>query len=314
MPFPHHIRGVLVQIRSFLTIVEEGSLRRAADRLRVSQSTLTRQIQALEHEIGGRLLERTSSGVLPTNGGHALAERMRSFLSDYDDALLEVRRLVRGESEQLRIGFIASAAAQYLQPLMSDLREHFPGSKVRMLDLSPGEQISALRRGEIDLALIDQGSELLSRDFYVRKIAEVPSEVILPKNHPLASRTGVSIADLKDETFVKGPDADLPGYEQRLVQLCWKLGKFRPKFIGQPDSLADGLSMVANEDAVLLVPGFDRQQMSACFTTCFASVPITDPGAVWDLSIAWQRGRASAPLRFMIDSFSKSGSIQQIAR
>ena len=57
---------MLEQIRSFLTVVEEGSLHRAAARLRISPSTLSRQMQALEHELGGRLLERMTTGVSPS--------------------------------------------------------------------------------------------------------------------------------------------------------------------------------------------------------------------------------------------------------
>ena len=60
---------MLEKLRLFLVVLEEGSLRRAADRLRISQSAITRQMQSLELELGGRVLERTSAGVRSTNGG-----------------------------------------------------------------------------------------------------------------------------------------------------------------------------------------------------------------------------------------------------
>ena len=100
---------MLEKLRLFLVVLEEGSLRRAADRLRISQSAITRQMQSLELDLGGRVLERTSAGVRPTNGGHALAGRAKTLLADYDSTMAEVRRLNRGESERLRIGYIASA-------------------------------------------------------------------------------------------------------------------------------------------------------------------------------------------------------------
>src|SRR5882757_4943632 len=99
---------MLEKLRLFLVVLEEGSLRRAADRLHISQSAITRQLQLLEHDLGGRVLERTSSGVRPTNGGNALAERAKALLAAYDSSMAEVRRLVRGEGERLRIGYIAS--------------------------------------------------------------------------------------------------------------------------------------------------------------------------------------------------------------
>jgi molybdate transport repressor ModE-like protein len=178
---------VLETLRLFLVVLEEGSLRRAADRLRISQSSITRQIQSLELDLGGSVLERTSAGVRPTNGGKALAERAKTLLADYDSTMAEVRRLVRGESERLRIGYMASAAQEYLVPALAVLRRTYPRLKVKMLDQTPGEMISALRQGEIDLALTLHGIDLLSRDFYARKLATVRSVVALPVSHRLAA-------------------------------------------------------------------------------------------------------------------------------
>src|SRR5439155_5332648 len=192
---------MLEKLRLFLVVLEEGSLRRAADRLRISQSAITRQMQSLELDLGGRVLERTSAGVRPTNGGHALAERAKTLLADYDSTMAEVRRLVRGESERLRIGYIASAVQEYLGPALAVLRRTYPKLKVKMLDQTPGEMIIALRRGEIDLALTGHGVALLSRDFYTHKLASVPSVVALPLNHQLASLKQIYISELKGESF-----------------------------------------------------------------------------------------------------------------
>src|SRR6201989_151132 len=106
---------MLEKLRLFLVVLEEGSLRRAADRLRISQSAITRQMQSLELDLGGRVLERTSAGVRPTNGGQALAERAKTLLADFDSAMAEVRRVVGGESERLRIGYISSALQEQLR-------------------------------------------------------------------------------------------------------------------------------------------------------------------------------------------------------
>ena len=86
---------MLDKLRLFLVVLEEGSFRRAADRLRISQSAITRQMQSLELDFGVRVLERTSAGVHPTNGGQALAERAKTLLADYDSTVAEVRRLNR---------------------------------------------------------------------------------------------------------------------------------------------------------------------------------------------------------------------------
>src|SRR6202049_1854349 len=222
------IFAVLEKLRLFLVVLEEGGLRRAADRLRISQSSITRQIQSRELDLGWCVLERTSAGVRPTNGGNALAERAKTLLADYDSAVAEVRRLVRGESERLRIGYVASAAQEYLVPALAVLRRTYPRLKVKMLDQTPGEMIIALRQGKIDLALTLHGIDLLSLDFYARKLATVRSLVALPVSHRFATERQVSLSQLKGETFVRGSDDVVPGYTQRIVQFCRKDGGFRP--------------------------------------------------------------------------------------
>src|SRR5215213_1178162 len=132
---------MLAQLRSFQVVIEEGSLNRAAGRLRISQPALSRQMQALEAEVGGRLLERTTAGVSPTDAGHALAASIRPVLTDYEAAMAEARRLARGQREHLRIGYLVSVAQTYLNPALTSLRQTHPNVKVKLLDLSPGEQI-----------------------------------------------------------------------------------------------------------------------------------------------------------------------------
>jgi DNA-binding transcriptional LysR family regulator len=293
---------MLEKLRLFLVVLEEGSLRRAAERLHISQSAITRQLQSLELDLGGRVLERTSAGVRPTNGGHALAERAKALLADYDSTMAEVRRLVRGESERLRIGYIASAAQEYLGPALAALRRAYPKLRIKMLDQTPGEMIAALRQGEIDLALTLHGADLLSRDFYARKLATVRSLVALPASHRLATEKQVSLSQLKDETFVRGSDDAVPGYTQRIVQFCRKYGGFRPRLvtIGGATSLVESLTLSANEDAISIQPVF----ISHLKVPNVAMVPIADAGATWDLFIVWQRGKAAGPLRTLLSELN----------
>jgi len=223
-----------------------------------------------------------------------------------------VRRLVRGESDRLRIGYVASAVQEYLGPALALLRRTHPKLKVKMLDQTPGEMIIALRQGEIDLALTANGGDLLARDFYIHKLASVPSLVSLPLDHPLASQKTVAISQLKDESFVAAPDSVAPGYSQKIVQFCRRFGKFRPRFvtIGQPASLAEGLVTAANEGAISLHPIF----ISHLGIPNVVMVPLTDKEATWDLFVVWQRGKASGPLRALLDALSlKRGGAQSLS-
>jgi DNA-binding transcriptional LysR family regulator len=112
--------------------------------------------------------------------------------------MAEARRMVRGKSDRLRIGYVASAMHEYLEPALALLRRTYPKLKIKMLDQTPGEMIIELRRGEIDLALTNHGVDLLSRDFYTHKLASVPSSVALPRDHPLAGQKEISISQSRE--------------------------------------------------------------------------------------------------------------------
>ncbi len=267
-------------------------------------------MQALEHELGGKLLERSSTGVRPTSGGYALATKTAALLASYDSTMADVRHLVRGETEQLRIGYLASAFGEYLAPALEKVRQVHPRTKVKLLDLFPGEQITALRQGEIDIALTQEIGDLLGRDFYTRQLAVTESIVALPAGHPLALRKQAKIAELKNETFVTGTEERVPGYRRRLAQICRNCGRFRPKLIDNSGDLSSKLAMVANEDAVALLPAYMRHQAAPGVVI----VPVADAGATWRLFVVWQRGKTGGALRALLDSLPAKASTGAHAR
>jgi DNA-binding transcriptional LysR family regulator len=289
---------MLATLRAFLAVAQEGSIHRAAIRLRVSQSALSRQMQALEHEVGGRLLERTSTGVKLTAGGHALQAKIGPVLAGYDGVLRDVRRLVRGEADRLRIGYLPSAGREHLDAALTRVRREHPATAIKLLDLSPGEQAAALRAAEIDVGLTMGSVELLGRDFYARKLATRTSCVVLPEQHPLARLKNVRLAQLKHETFVKGTEEQVPGITSRLTAYCRTYGGFRPKYVGPAHTLAESFEISANENAIVLLPAFTPQPAGPGVVIR----PLADPEVTWDLLVVWQRGKPGSALRSLLDA------------
>lgn len=287
-------------LRSFFAISEFGSLSKAAEQLHVSQSTLTRQVQALEAEIGGQLLERGHRGAALTAAGHALLEGMRPVVAKADVVIAEARKLARGQSASLRIGYILSAASDYLNPALSALRRAQPDIKVRLVDLSPGKQIAALRRGELDVVVLGNINAAISREFFVRRIKTLPVVVALPEDHPLATHDDLALADLRREMFVGADPEEVPGFNSWLTQLCRRAG-FRPRLVEQAGSLTETLSLLVAEHAVTLLPGLVEKLK----VPGVAFRPLRTPAVTWDLQIAWQRGKITEPVRQLVDFITK---------
>ena len=289
---------MLTQLRAFFVVIEEGSLSRAAVRLHQSQSALTRQMQSLEDELGGRLFERTHTGVKLTGAGHLLADTMRPVVAAYDRGMAEVGQLLKhGARRMIRVGYLPAAAHVYLDPALAIFRREHPQVKVVLCDLFPGEQIEQLRRGEIDVALLGPEGHTLEREFYTRQLAALPLVVILPADHPLAARPSVRLADLKDERFVRASEAQQPGRDRWVTQLCREAG-FRAKFSSTAENLSHALSLVAGEGLVLLAPALLQGYPSGGVRM----VPLAEPAARWDMWMVWQRGRTAGALRALLDA------------
>lgn len=287
-------------LRSFFAICEFGSMSKAAEQLHVSQSTLTRQMQTLEAEVGGALLERGHSGVALTATGHALLEGMRPVVAKADIVLADARKLARGQSASVRIGYIISAAGEYLTPALASFRRSHPQTKVHLVDLSPGEQIAALRRGELDVILLGNINAAIPREFFVRRIATFPVRVALPETHPLAATEDIPLADLRKEMFVGANPDNIPGFNNWLIQLC-RRGGFRPKIVENADSITETLSLLVAENAIALLPSLvERFQVPG---VTFRSLHGT-PGK-WDLQVAWQRGKITEPVRELVALLTK---------
>jgi Transcriptional regulator len=269
---------------------------KAAEQLHVSQSTLTRQMQTLEAEIGGQLLERSPSGVALTAAGHALLEGMRPVVAKADIVISETRKLALGRSASVRIGYLMSAASDYLNPAIASLRRSHPETKVHLVDLSPGEQIAALRRGELDVVVLGSLNAAIAREFFVRRIETFPVVVALPENHALAAEEGIALADLRKEMFVGADPDDLPGFNNWMIQLCRTAG-FRPKIVENSESLTHTLSLLVAENAVTLLPAL----MEKFNVPGVAFRPLRGTKVKWDLQVAWHRGKITEPVRELVN-------------
>lgn len=287
-------------LRSFFAISEFGSLSKAAEQLHVSQSTLTRQMQTLETEIGGKLLDRGHSGVALTAAGHALLEGMRPVVARADIVVSETRKLARGQSSSVRIGYLMSAAGDYLNPALASLRRSHPQTKVVLVDLSPGEQIAALRRGDLDVLVLGNINAAIEREFFVRRIATLPVVVALPETHELAAGDSIALVDLKRELFVGANADDIPGFNNWIIQLCRRAG-FRPKIVENADGLTHTLSLLVAENAVTLLPGL----VSKFKVPGVTFRPLRSPAVKWDLQVAWQRGKIVEPVRELVDLLTR---------
>lgn len=288
------------RIRALLTVIEEGSVNRAAVRLRITQPALSRQMKALEHELGGRLLERETSGVKPTGLGHALVKAMQPLVKSYDSAMADVRRQARGERSELRVGYLSSAAQRFLTPALALLRKSHPTARLKLHDLSPRAQIIALRDGELDMALIGQEGAAAASEFHSAKLCSLGVCAAMSDNDRFSAKKSISLKDLKGRDFIGIDEDEMPGRNRWMAALC-KTAGFKPRFIAVVDGLTNVMSHVVSESAVTLVPAYFAKSSHPGV----AFVPVSDARAKWDFIVLWQKGSPSVAARALVSALKQ---------
>ncbi|GLB69048.1 MULTISPECIES: LysR family transcriptional regulator [Arthrobacter] len=191
----------LDQARSFIAVAEELHFGRAAERLRMTQPPLSRQIQKLERSIGVDLLERDNRKVSLTAAGRAFLGEARRLVIAADRAPVTARRIAAGQAGELRIGFTAASAFSLLGPLLEQISTELPDVDVELQELVTSEQVQALLDGDLDLGLARPPFD--TERFKSHLLLSEDLQLAVPAGHELDRLTRpVAAADLKDVPLI----------------------------------------------------------------------------------------------------------------
>ena len=200
----------LRHLRYFVAVGEEQHYGRAAQRLRVAQPSLSRQIQDLEAEIGFKLFDRLSRGVKLSTAGRLFLEEARRILDHVEDATKRAKRVASGQSGTLRTGFIESMSWHGIVPdSFRQFREQQPDAELQIKPLSSLEQIQAIQSGQLDAGFLFTIANI-DRELAQFDIALVDLMLAVPKEHPLAKSGALRLRDLKSVLFIWFPRRESP--------------------------------------------------------------------------------------------------------
>jgi DNA-binding transcriptional LysR family regulator len=233
-----------------------------------------------------------------------LIKLMRPVVERYDRALADARKLARGIRSELRVGYLVSAGPSLLTPALARFRKAHGNLKLKLHDMSPGEQINALRAGELDIALVGQEGAAAARDFYSLKLHSFDVVAALSTTDPLARRKQIHLRDLSKHAFIGVDEHEVPGRNQWMIALCRKAG-FKPRFLVVTDGITNVLSEVVSEAGVTLLPGYFRNFSHPDVVF----VPIADTHARWDCIVLWQRGSPPPAARALVDALAATARL-----
>jgi len=254
----------LKQMRYFLAVAEARHLGRAAERLHMAQPPLTRQIHALEDELGALLFTRTPKGMELTEAGQTLLDEVPNLLALAQRARERTRAAGRGETGRLDVGLFGSGVLDVIPRLLARFHAERPDVQIVLHTMTKAEQLDALRERHISVGF----NRLVAPepDLVIETVLREQMRVALPETHPLCAQAVVRVVDLADAPMILYPNLPLPGLAQQVMQAFAQEGV--PLRIEQ--EVEDVLTAVA-----LVAGGF-----GACITTA-SSESLRLPGVVY---------------------------------
>jgi LysR family hydrogen peroxide-inducible transcriptional activator len=247
------------QLKYFCAVARHGTFTRAAEVEHVAQPSLSQQILKLEAELGSRLFDRLPRSAKLTVFGKAFLPKAERILRELEDAKTELLEMAGNEKGDVVVGIIPTIAAYLLPKLLAGFAARHPLITVKIIeDITPA-LLQRLQDGTIDMAIAAlpiTGGELAAEELFEEKFYAV-----LPKTHPRASHTSISLAELNREPFLLLKEGHC--FRDSLIAACHK-SKVTPSVVFESGQFATILAMVSAGMGVSAVPAMAVQPQPGC--------------------------------------------------
>lgn len=245
------------QIKAFLAVSETGNFGQAAKQCGVTQSTISRQIQALEDHLGLSLFHRQAQAKL-TIGGETLLPHARRICQEWEKVEEKIEDLLGGKQPELCVAGIHSVCAFYLPPILQKFCQSHPQVQLRVTALGSDRALKVLRDGLVDIAIVMNNKYLTATsEMVVKHLYREPIQVLIARNHPLAQKSSVTIADLVPYAQVIFKD----GYGmQRIVQDLFSSNGFELEVAMELNTLDAFRGVIRQGNLVALLPELALQE------------------------------------------------------
>ena len=285
----------LRHLRYFVAVADELSFTRGAEKLRIAQPSLTRQIRDLEEELGVQLLDRTKKRVLLTRHGESFLQGAKRLLGYSAEIVQSVHDLDRKASAMINIGYVPNPFHRALPATLTQFEKNFPEISVNLFGMSPTEQVSAIKAGKLDIGFVGLVPPTNEPDLQVQFVASYPAVLLLPKRNPLAKKAIVKLAGVGSLSFIALSEKCYPGYERWLRGSCEKLG-LKCKILQIVDTESALLQAISSGLGVALLP----DQIKDAMHENIVIKPIKS-AECFSSSVVWKKANQSPVLKSYLE-------------
>lgn len=294
----------LKSLQAFVQLAERGHFGRTALQLGMTQSGLSQLIKTLEKTVGAALITRTTRSVSLTEAGELYLHIARELIDAHRLADQKLSHFLQGEEGVVRLGFVASAALGIIPRLAARLQESAPGIRLSLREMTSAEQLSRLKGGEIDVGVLRDIREYAGLEIMPLEIE--PLRLAVPMTHALSRKQIVSLADLRSESFVMFPRANISYLHAHIHRICDNAG-FTPVVVEEAIQFATILGLVSSNAGIAIVP----EGLRAIQLPNVVFIPIREPEAVSRLYLARRAGERASPAAKRLIEIALGSPIQK---
>jgi len=242
----------LRHLRYFVTVVEEQSITKAAEKLCMAQPPLSRQIQKLEEELGILLFERGSRPARTTEAGQFFYQHAVQILTHTAQATSMAKR-ISSVNKIVRIGYVSSLLYALLPQIIYLFRQNNPEIEVELIECGTKNQIEALKQGKIDIGF----GRLRISDPAIKRILlrEEKLKLAVHKNHHLAEcmDQGIYLSQIINEPIFSYPASQKPNFSTLIQSIFTELGLV-PKDMIEVREIHMALGLTASGEGICIIP------------------------------------------------------------
>lgn len=243
----------LRRLRYFVTVAEAASFSRAADRLGMAQPPLSQQIKALETQLGERLFIRHARTIELTDAGRALLAEAEPLLTQAGTIPERVRRAAEGHKGRISIGFTPATALHPLLPVvLRAFRTAAPQVDIVFKEDDGIQLCDAVAEGRIQIAFVRPPAPPRDR-LKLHTLAVEPIMAALPRDHPLASRSALTLSDIAGENIVLFERALAPELYDDILA-AFSNAALVPRIVHHAPQKASAMMLAAGGVGITLVP------------------------------------------------------------
>jgi DNA-binding transcriptional LysR family regulator len=240
------------RLRVLHEVARQGSFSAAAEALSYTQSAISQQIAVLERETGTTLVDRGARGIRMTDAGEALVRHADAILTRITDAEAELEAIAGLRGGRVRLASFATAGSTFVPQAIATFHELHPAVEISLKEADPDESVPALKSGQLDIAILFEphGAGDLT-DIDQVHLLEDPMSIVLPEDHPLASKPKIRLKDLEGDAWVQ-PTSSCP-CGMIVAEQCRAAG-FEPRVAFESDDYLTVQGLVAAGVGVALIP------------------------------------------------------------